>query len=267
MKSFSVLLLAALAATPAAANLVQPLGSSNQIVIPAAGNVLGVNGTHFRSEVTILNYRDADQQLQFLWLPQGGSAVVVGPLTIRARSGVASSDFVGEFLGQSGLGSVVISALITGTNTLDPSGQIYVTSRIWTPQPGTQGTTSQTFSTIPVQTLTTNRQAMLGIRRDAQYRLNVGVVNLDSTNSQTFTITLGGALGQTEVATVTLGPLSMQQIAMNGPVLANPQILVENVTPTGTRTTRWTTYASSIDNITGDSWSVVGFPRPDSTTP
>ena len=267
MKFTLTALLVALAAMPVGANLIQPLGSANQIVIPAAGSTPGANGTFFRSEVTILNYRDQDQALLFTWMPQGGAAIAVGPVTIRARSGVASQDFVAELLGQSGLGSVVISAILPGTNTLDPAAQIYATSRIWTPEPGTQGTTSQTFSTIPVQTLTTVRQAMVGIRRDAQYRLNVGVVNLDSTNSQTFTITLGGALGQTEVVTVTLSPLSMQQVSMTGPVLANPQLLVENVTPSATRSTRWTTYASSIDNITGDSWSVVGFPRPDSTVP
>ena len=266
MKFTPVFLLVALISLPVSANLVQPLGSANQIVIPAAGSTPGANGTFFRSEVTILNYRDQDQALQFLWIPQGGSAAATS-VSIRARSGVASPDFVAEVLGRTGLGSVVISAVLPGTNTLDPGAQIYATARIWTPQPGTQGTTSQTFSTIPVQSLNTVHQAMVGIRRDAQYRLNVGIVNLDSVNVQTFTITLAGALGQTEVVTISVNPLSMQQIPMTGPVLANPQLLVENVTAAATRSNRWTTYASSIDNVTGDSWSVVGFPRPDALMP
>jgi hypothetical protein len=252
-----------LASLPLSANLVQPLGSSTQIVIPAAGSTAGANGTFFRTEVTILNYRDSNQAIQVLWMPQGGTAVVSPEMTINARSGVASQDFVGQVLGQTGLGSIVISAVLPGTNTLDTAARLYVTARIWTPQPGTTGTTSQTFSTIPLASLNSTRQAMVGIRRDTQYRLNIGLVNLDNTRSQTFLVTLGGALGQTETVTVSVNPLSMQQVAMPGGNLANPQILVENVTPVATRSTRWTSYASSIDNVTGDSWSVVGFDRPD----
>ncbi len=268
MKTPLLLTLAlSLAALSASANLVQPLGSSHQILVPAAGSVAGANNTFFRSEITILNYRNADQEVQLLWLPQGGTPPTPRKLTINARSGIASADFVAEVVGQTGLGSLVITGVFTNTDTADNAARLYVTSRIYTAQPGTSGFVSQTFSTIPAQTINFTRLAMVGIRRDAQYRLNVGVINVDSTRAQTLQITLGNSLGGTEVITVLVQPLSMQQVSFPGPPFANPQILVENITPLATRSTRWTTYASSIDNVTGDSWSVVGFERPDVAAP
>lgn len=256
-----------LAAAPASANLVQPLGSSHQILVPAAGSTAGANNTFFRSEITILNYRNADQSVQLLWLPQGSSAGAAQTITINARSGVSSPDFIAQIVGQSGLGSLVITGLVANTSIIDTNARLYVTSRIYSPEPGTNGFVSQTFSTIPTQTINSTQQAMVGIRRDAQYRLNVGVVNVDSNQPQTLRITLGNSLGGTEVINVLVQPLSMQQVAFPGPPFANPQILVENITPTATRSTRWTSYASSIDNVTGDSFSVVGFERPDMNAP
>ena len=267
---FVTLALLLTAVIPAGANLVQPLGSSNQILIPAAGRVPGANGTFFLSDITILNYRNVDQEIQLFWLPQGRSAgaAELSKITINARSGISSADFVGDVLRQNGLGSVVITALLPGTSTVDPNARLFATARIWTEQPGTGGTTSQTFSTLPLGTInSTSRLAMVGIRRDAQYRLNVGLVNVDNTFPQTLQITLGNSLGGSEVVTVTVPPLSMQQVSFPGPPFANPQILVENVTPAATRSARWTSYASSIDNVTGDSWSVIGFERPDQNAP
>jgi hypothetical protein len=54
----------------------------------------------------------------------------------------------------------------------------------------------------------------------------------------------------------------MQQVSAPGPAWNNIQILVENITDPVARTTRWTAYASSVDNVTGDSWSMVGFTAP-----
>lgn len=256
-----------LAAVPASANLVLPLGSSNQILVPAAGSVPGANNTFFRSEITILNYRNVDQSVQLLWLPQGSTAGAPQTITIRAASGVSSLDFVAQVMGKTGLGSIVITGLVANTSIIDTNARLYVTSRIYSPQPGTSGFVSQTFSTLPTQAINYAQLSMVGIRRDAQYRLNAGVVNLDSSQSQTFRITLGNSLGGSEVMDVLVQPLSMQQVAFPGPPFANPQILVENITPSATRTRRWTSYASSIDNVTGDSFSVVGFERPDMNAP
>lgn len=244
-------------------NLVKPLGSSTQILIPVAGNTPGANGTHFRSDIQILNYRAAPQALQLFWIPQNG-APGGRTLTIGARRGIWSSDFVAEIVGQTGLGTLIVTPIIAGSDTIDADAQIYVTSRIWTPQPGTNGTTSQTLNTVPLADLARKRLVMIGLRRDNQYRLNAGVINLDNERAQTFAITVAGNDPVvTDRIVLTLQPLSMQQIPLIGPPLSNLQLLVENITADETASPRWFAYGSSIDNVTGDSWSMVGFEHPD----
>ena len=105
---------------------------------------------------------------------------------------------------------------------------------------------------------------MIGLRRDNQYRLNVGVINLDNDRAQTFAITIAGNNPVvTERIVFTLQPLSMQQIPLIGPPLSNLQLLVENITADATASRQWFAYGSSIDNVTGDSWSMVGFEHPE----
>ena len=47
---------------------------SNRLVVAAAGDVPGANGTHFRSDISITNLRSVDQIVMLTWLPRAGSA-------------------------------------------------------------------------------------------------------------------------------------------------------------------------------------------------
>ena len=260
-----LLVLASLALQPAPNNLAFPLPTTSQIVIPVAGSAQGAFGTFFRSDVTVLNYGTRDQRLRFRWLPQGGGAVVtIDTVTLPARTGFNSNDFVTSVLGQSGLGTVIIEGVTAGGGVLDPSAELYVTSRIWTPQPGTSGTTSQSFLAVPLTYANLDRAALVGLRRDGQYRLNVGIVNLHPTEAQSFTITADGSdpAIPADVTPITIPAMAMQQINLPAPPQANLQVLIENVTPAATRSNQWLAYGSSTDNITGDSWSIIGFAPP-----
>src|SRR5206468_8644999 len=53
-----------LIAVAAPAAVVQPLGTSNSVLIPAAGSTAGVNGTFFRSDITIVNLADRKSVVQ-----------------------------------------------------------------------------------------------------------------------------------------------------------------------------------------------------------
>lgn len=240
--------------------LVVPQASSNQILIPAAGSLPGDGGTFFRSEINILNYGGTSANLQLRWYPrpaQGNSFVAT--ITLPAGQGIGSDDFVASVLNHSGLGAILISA-VTSTGALDTSARIYATSRIWTQQPGNpNGTTSQTFNVIPLSAVNSVRSIIVGLRRDAQYRLNVGIVNLDPVNEQVFQITVGGASGAPEQVSLTVAANGMQQINLPGPAQAGLQIIVENVTTATIQSRAWVAYASSVDNVTGDSWSEIGF--------
>ena len=250
-------------AAPAA--VVQPLGASNYVLIPAAGSTPGANGTFFRSDISIVNLADHLQNIHVEWLPQLGGSYREITLIIPARSGIRSGDFVRDYLNVTGVGSIVLTAMTSPIGnplpTTDPTGRLFVSSRIWTPQPGTNGTTSQSLPAIPVATINNSAvgiYSMTGVDDPASYRTNIGVVNLDSVNPQTFAVVWGPPLGapvQTGTA-FTLPPRTMAQVAAVAACCTNP-IMVTNITPLETRSGQWTAYGSTINNVTGDAWDEI----------
>src|SRR6187455_1606635 len=115
MKKLSLLLL--FLSASAYAQLTAPAA---QILVPAAGSVAGLNGTFFRSDIAVFNYRDVPQNVMLQWLPQGFSGASSRLITINARSGVISDDFVTQVLQQTGLGSIVFTA-VTSDLAPDPN--------------------------------------------------------------------------------------------------------------------------------------------------
>ena len=257
MRNAIVATLALLIATAASGQLVATRPSSQQFLIPAAGAQPGNGGTFFRSDITIINYRDADQRVRLQWLPQnvsgaGGAAVET---TIAARSGIASEDFVTTVMQRSGLGAILVTA--TDVNgAFDTRAQLVGTSRIWTPQPSGGGTTSQSLPSVATTDINSTVVAILGARRDARYRTNVGIVNI-SNDVQTFQVAVFGSFG-TETTQIDVQPLSMVLFAVPGAASTLPlQIQVQNITAVS-RTSNFVAYASSVDNVTGDAWTTLG---------
>jgi hypothetical protein len=262
MRRISLVLFLIAVAVAAKAQMVAPRSSATAILIPAAGSVPGGNGTFFRSDLTLLNYRGSDQRVQLQWLPQGTPGSTVPPLflTITALSGINSEDFVATILHQSGLGAIVITG-VTSSGATDPGAQLVATSRIWSPQPNaSSGTNSQQFNGIPLADINSSTLSIIGQRRDDRYRTNVGIVNLD-VNTQTFRIDSRGST-TTDTQQVDVPPQSMVQVSLIGANSTLPlQILVTNVS-TPARTTAFFTYGSTVDNVTGDAWSSFGFTPP-----
>jgi hypothetical protein len=257
MRNAIVTALAVLIAAAASGQLVATRPSSQQFLIPAAGAQPGNGGTFFRSDITIINYRGADQRIRLQWLAQdvsgvGGAAIET---TIAASSGIASEDFVTNVMQRTGLGAIVVTA-IDATGAFDSRAQLVATSRIWTPQPSGGGTTSQSLPSIAFTDIGSSTIAILGARRDARYRTNVGIVNLSS-DPQSFQVVVFGSFGS-EVRPVDVQPLSMVLFAVTGAASTTPlQVQVQNVT-TVSRSSSIVAYASSIDNVTGDAWTTLG---------
>ncbi|MGZ5444144.1 MAG: hypothetical protein ACXW5U_20160 [Thermoanaerobaculia bacterium] len=243
-------------------DLIVPRSAAPDVVVPVTGNAAGANGTHFRTEINIINLRNADQRVALYWLPQGSSGSAgqpVGTLDLRPLSGFASEDFVGEVLGRTGLGAIQFLA-VHADGTPDANGLLHVTSRIWTPRPdGAAGTMSQTFpAIIRGESAPTILKAIFGLRRGAQYRLNAGVMNPAST-TQRFRITahISGTAGtDTQTVDIDVLPRSIHQVLMPGTSSGTVQVLIENVTGTAGE---WHGWASSIDNESGDAWSQIAF--------
>ncbi|GAC1430688.1 MAG: hypothetical protein NVSMB68_02950 [Thermoanaerobaculia bacterium] len=239
-------------------SVVLPIGAAPQVLIPAAGSTAGANGTFFRSDISIVNLSSHDQTVVLQWLPQAGAGTnSSATITMRALTGLRSADFVNEYLRQSGLGAIVITGTTAG-GFVDSTARLYVSSRIWSPQPGTAGTVSQSFPAIPVSSINTQIAALFGLSgadNPGNYRVNVGVVNLDPANPQTFFIGNIQHLPVPIQQTVTLPPMTMQQVSLGNAVGPTEQISIQNITPAATKSNLWTAYGSTVDNVTGDAFS------------
>ena len=241
----------------ASAQIVATRSTAAQFLIPAAGALDGSNGTFFRSDITMLNYRSTTQNIRLQWLPQTvtGVGVPETDITINASSGIASEDFVTNILHRSGLGAILVTG-ITAAGDFDPSAQLVATSRIWTVQPGSSGTTSQSLPVVSTADISSTISVVLGARRDSRFRVNVGIVNL-SNSQQRFQVASAGT-NATDVQQVDVEAMSMVLFRISGADSAVPlQIQVSNISATA-RSTSWIAYASSVDNITGDAWTTLG---------
>ena len=245
-----------------AGGLATPEPWSNQLLIPAAISAPGANGTFFRSDIRITNQRtDAAQAVKLEWLPQNGGPAGAFTTTIELEPGetLTSEDFVRDVMRLDDLGAILVRGVDASGQT-DPDARIHATSRIWTPQPGLGGTSSQTLSPIPVSNIYGRTVVILGHRRDDQYRTNVGIVNLDG-GEHTFLVTASGETPTLvpEIYRITVPPFALVQFPINGAQQTQLRLdIQEDVVPGQGHLTLWAAYASSVDNISGDGWSTVG---------
>lgn len=262
MRISAFLLTSLLFTSIASADLIVPQTAAARILIPAAGNAPGSNGTYFRSDIQLLNLRNATQRVQLFWLPQGSTGPSSGPtMELAPLSGFTSEDFVTNVMLQSGVGGIEIVG-VTDSGQPDPGAQLHVTSRIWTPRPdGADGTMSQTFPALIMPGSTARGKSVFGIRHSNQYRLNVGITN-PSLTLHHFRVTAAVATTtglQTVQFELDVKPRSIEQRLVTGLTgQGTVQVLIENLT--AGNATDWQGWASSIDNDSGDAWSEIAFP-------
>jgi hypothetical protein len=218
-------------------------------LIPAAGSVQGNNGTFFRSDVTLANRRAVEQIISVLWIARGvnNGTASVQSFSIPASTTIIERDFVGNRLGKSGLGAILIVGRTSG-GAIDENAELDGFSRIWTPQPNSTGTVSQEFTSVELEDSLSTSYGY-GLRQDSGYRTNLGFVNIWSTPN-TYTVNIVGTGGNTSL-TQTVQPFSMEQVPAPAGNWGDFYIRVSSA---GSNFNWWTAYAASTDNITGDGW-------------
>ncbi len=231
--------------------------SLDGFVLPAAINAPGKNGTFFKTDFFITNNRLVDQQVLIAWLPQGISAAGLGAsrFTLSANTVYFFNDFLAPGAGnlnQTGVGSLLVSGVFSGTNTVDTNAILEGSDRIWTFEPGSSGTNSFTMEGQLGDVFGTSTATAIGARQDASFRSNVGIVNLDPNFPHSWTVRVAGP-GQSTTFTVTVPALSMVQVA--APTTFAPGSFFAEFTPdAGMAGELWSAYAVTADNITGDAW-------------
>ena len=225
-------------------------------VIPISGNAPGSNGTFFRSDLTIANYRATSQVVGIGFMAAGvdNTNAPLTYLTISANTSTAYNDFVGSQLNKTGLGAILVFGFTAVSGSTDSSAELDGFSRIWTPCPTTAcpagGTVSQTFDAVDLHdSLGSLTAYVLGLKQSSDYRTNVGIVNFDNVQ-HTWTIR---SLFTGAVTTITVPPISVVQsgvAAGSGSALGNLALTL-NSDGFGFY---WSAYGTSVDNKTGDGW-------------
>jgi len=225
--------------------------TNSAFLFPSAGSVQGAGGTFFKSDGMIVNHRNASQRVTMGWIAAGvnNSNRPVVPFQLDAVTPYTLEDFVTTALNESGLGAVLVSSTLASGGA-DSNGLLDGFSRIWTHQPGAQGTVSLAFPSVSVFDSFGNAFAYaIGLRHDPDFRTNVGIVNLDS-QPHTWTVSVNGQTGLMTSFTVTVEGISMKQVPIP---TGDYGILLIALTP-NVNGFWWSAYAASVDNITGDGW-------------
>ena len=230
-------------------------GSENAFVFPIVGSAAAGGGLFFRSETVIYNRLNRQQNIAIYYFPIGGGAAnclrPAKQMRLDANAWYVWTDFVADALSTNGLGAVIVLA-VTSTGNVDTTARIDGNSRIWTPQPGTNGTTSQNFPSVSLK-MPAGGQSSFGLRHDEFYRSNYGIFNYD-TVPRTFRVRPNGLRGNPVTFNVALDACSATLSPLQGGPYGSYELYIEAVDGRAL----FFTFGSSVDNATGDSWSVIG---------
>jgi hypothetical protein len=233
------------------ATAIADIRSVRAFVIPVGGNAAGGGNTFFRSDVTVANYGNTQQQIAVAWIARGVS--IQNPptkvLTFPADTTVTFRDFVGRELEQTGIGSMFFVPIFNGQ--FDPLAAVDGYSRIYTNQPGSTGTVSQPFAGVdPDSFFDFSGAVSLGLRHDSAFRTNYFITNTES-RALTFTIVFFGSSGLQNQRVVTVPPASLffDSVPPNDNYGDLAILFLIDAEPAS-----WVGGGSSTDNITADGY-------------
>lgn len=229
--------------------------------IPLAGNNPGSRGTYFRSDVTFSNQHfDRSQLFAVFFLPHGmdNTAAEGFLLELDEAEIVTVRDFIG-FLGITGLGTLLVHG-VDENGSIDQLAALDAYSRVWTPQADNPtATASAQFNAANVNLLADLGGAVaIGLRNDAEFRTNVGIVNLSS-SSRTWDVTVIGEGGNFTLLEITVPPQSVRHVGVGAIDLGN--IFVEFKVRGDSTGLQWLAYGTTNDNISGDGWVSLATPQ------
>ena len=233
------------------------LRSARLLVFPAAGSVRGAGGEFFRSDVTLVSFNQTTpQRVIAIWLVNG--VTTDDPpyleMTLQPNTYYTFRDFVGVTLQRlNELGSIMVVPVDSNGDIEFAGAALDGFSRIWTNQPNATGTVAQPFESVdPYSMYVFETASILGLRHDAQYRSNYGIVNVDDV-PHTFTVRFLGEHASNEL-TVTVPAGGMIHRAIPSASYGALVIEVDVDDPEAP----WVAYGTSNDNVTGDGWVSIG---------
>jgi len=210
-----------------------PAPVASSLTLPAVGRAPGLNGTFWRSDVTLFNPTDAAMTVTLRYNGTSKS------LSLGARDTEVLDDILSSF-GQTSGGAALFMTWSADTGPV-------VTSRTYT-SVETGGTYGQSIDPILGLGATSS---IPGLRNDASFRSNLGFVN-GGTETETFTVMVLSPFG-TELArnTVTLNAKEQRQYSV-GSLFPNVNASSFTLTVQGDENAKLFAYGSMVDNVSGD---------------
>ncbi len=216
-------------------------------LISAAAQTNGLGGSVWRTELTLFNAGSDSANLNLVFVPGAGGAVLTHSIVLGPRQ---TADYSNALVDLFALGSGSGAITIEATSPLS-SPQIKVNSRTFTD--GSSGTYGQAVPDVSNADL--QRTVYLtGLQANADFRSNIGLVNR-STAAVAATLSLyDSAANRIAVRQLTLPPQNFQQSAvtsyfpeLNGRSLSGMSLEIDTDTAGSA-----SVYASIIDNRTQD---------------
>jgi hypothetical protein len=238
---FTVPLFAAIAGSDAA-----------EMLIPIAGQAAGAGGESFVTDLTLVNFVNTPQNVELTWLPLGGAGtpqkvtVVIDGHKVRNLLNVVNGSF-----GATGVGAIHIR----GGASMDAHARIYTETTC----AGLAGTVNQSVPAVLLDGWRNGSPAYVhGARSNAHIRTNYGIVNLDA-QPRVFRVIVNSVGGKVEEVVTVPGNGTVHH-PVPQPVEGDLSIYFEPFTGEGA----WHGYAASVDNRTGDGWTMIAIqPRTD----
>jgi hypothetical protein len=245
----------------ATALLLASTASAKNLYVPVVGRVDGANGTFFRTDVRIFNPSAThDLGISLHFLPRGieGSNIPGRIVTVPRRQMVVLDDIVGNFFKMSsGLGALRLDSDEAVSYSFSADSRTYTDSA--------NGTFGQFIPALDVDDAVKDH-VVLHVTQDAEYRTNVGVMNPSRDPAQ-ITASLFRADGTLVAPEVVLSvpPLSMIQNSLPATFVTDAQlddafVVLKSSVPIFT-------WASVIDNRSGDQIFIPGAEDKDEVTP
>ena len=216
----------------------------NWYVIPAAAHVDGLQGTFWRTDISIVNpysWRSVTVTVKLLKSDTDNTSGASRSYTLGPAQTLTLRDVVDQVFGFYGTGALVIWA--------DQSVYFTATARTYT---GAAGTFGQTENAQQYVGGNGGLGLIAGLRNDNQFRSNLGAVNASNV-ALTLTVgvygTSGAFLGS---KTITLQPWSHTQFGVGTFAGAFTEGYARWTCQATTSRVQWLAYGSVVDNVSGD---------------
>ena len=234
-----------------APKVIQLETADSAFLIPAAGSVQGAGNTYYRSDFMAGNTRSSAQRIGIGWIAQGvdNSSAPLDYFSVPANQFVSNRTSWRRCSERAALGRFWCTAQRPPNNDIDVNGSPpRLLPDLEQPAQRQRHGLAAVSGRLPQDAIGSARAYALGLRHDAQYRTNVGIVNLDSV-SHTWTVRDRRACATSTTFNVTVLPYSMKQTPLPS---GNYGDLFLDLQTTGSGF--WSGYGASVDNITGDGW-------------